>query len=243
MLLDMLHKWFESGWRWVRAHMRALFDLVWPGTCMACGDLGQHLCAACVCETQKRLRAPIIRREVVGVPVVAATDFSGPVRHMISAFKDQQAVAVRPWLTALSARALTVAWQSLTGPVSDSLPPILVPVPSSPAAFRRRGRFPLGEVAARLSCAGLVYLPALQHVRPVQEQSGLSAAERSKNMSEALVVRGKYAEQLWQRQIIVMDDVVTTGATMAAAIVALQPFACEVIGVAMSATAEKLVSP
>src|SRR5688500_10001385 len=113
----------------------ALTDLVLPRTCAGCGVPGAVLCRPCAGRlTVPHVAAP--RRVPWGFPpTVAAGAYAGPVRPAVVAFKDRgRAELAAPVGTAL---ALAVA-ALLAGAGERSA--TLVPVPSSPAALRSRGR-------------------------------------------------------------------------------------------------------
>jgi predicted amidophosphoribosyltransferase len=94
---------------------------------------------------------------------------------------------------------------------------LLVPVPSAAAAQRERGHDPVGgiarDVVRRLSAAGLPIAIAavLRQARTVADQSGLDALARHANLTGALTVANP--ARVRGRRVVVVDDIVTTGAT------------------------------
>ncbi|NOY97766.1 MAG: ComF family protein [Chloroflexi bacterium] len=96
----------------------------------------------------------------------------------------------------------------------------VIPVPLGKKRFRERGYNQVGLIAHPLALAlGWNYAPrALTRVRETASQVGLSAGERREN------VRGAFAadvRRVRDRRVLVMDDVATTGATLAACAQAL----------------------
>jgi predicted amidophosphoribosyltransferase len=109
---------------------------------------------------------------------------------------------------------------------------VLVPVPSSPAAVRARGQDHarrLARAAAR-TLPGVPARPLLRLTRAVADQAGLDTAARARNLSGALTARASAG-----LRVVVVDDVVTTGATLAEATRALQAAGAQVLGAAVVA--------
>jgi predicted amidophosphoribosyltransferase len=109
-------------------------------------------------------------------------------------------------------------------------------VPSSARSRRERGREPVRElcVAAALAHAELTggtgVLPALRHTRQVADQAGLAAADRARNLATAMGVRRGWAGRTVGTAVIVVDDVVTSGATLVEAARALRAAGALVVG-------------
>lgn len=116
-------------------------------------------------------------------------------------------------------------------------PLLLVPVPSARAAVRRRGDDPALRLARAAANAVARHgvparcLPVLAHRRRVADQAGLTAADRLANLRGALAAR----RDLPNARLIVVDDVVTTGATLAEAARALRLAGAEVLAAAVVA--------
>lgn len=186
-------------------------------------------------------------------PVHAWGIYADPLRAVISAWKDggrrDLVCVLEPVLAASIAGALEgVGW--VDGTV------LVVPAPSSRRAERQRGDTPIvdlcraavtvvggtdGADSRRGSGAGaglvLRVAPALRHVRRVEDQSGLGTAARRGNLKEALAVKPLWHKVVRQRRCLLVDDVVTTGATLAEAARALREAgAGPVVGAAMAAT-------
>jgi predicted amidophosphoribosyltransferase len=199
----------------------ALADLLLPRTCAGCALPGALLCRACaVLLTRPRLATP--RRFPAGFPpTVAAGAYAGPVRHAVLAFKERgRAELARPLGTAL---ALAVA--AVTGAVPGRGPVVLVPVPSSRAALRTRGRDHVRELTARavpeLTAAGLPVTVGrlLRRRGRVSDSAGLSAVQRRANLAGTFEPGGPLPPGAL---LVLVDDVVSSGATLteAAAVLA-----------------------
>ncbi|MFV2172424.1 phosphoribosyltransferase family protein [Actinomadura sp. LOL_016] len=107
-------------------------------------------------------------------------------------------------------------------------------VPSGRRALRRRGRDATGEVVRvavrRLRAEGVAVraVDALRQRRRVADQAGLTAARRAANLRGAIEVRAPVAG----RRVVLVDDVVTTGASLSEAARALRAAGAELVGAA-----------
>jgi phosphoribosylpyrophosphate synthetase len=121
-------------------------------------------------------------------------------------------------------------------------PVLLVPVPSAPAANRRRGRDVLAvlaqEAARSLRQQGLPVSVgrALRVRRAVRDQSGLAAAERAANVAAAFTVRTQMTGTLLASSVVIVDDVTTTGASLAEAARAIAQVGGRVVAAATVCT-------
>lgn len=204
--------------------MRPLLDLLLPAACVGCRRPGGVACQACLRLLQA---APVLRwpdPAPVGLPPpVAVADYDGAVRAMLLAYKERGTIELRKPLAA--AVALSVQAIVSARVVTDAL---LVPIPSMAAARRTRGAdvvMDLARVAARClraSGARASVVSALRHRRAVADSAGLTSEQRAANLVGALVVRPVAADLLSGRSVILVDDLVTTGATLAEAARALR---------------------
>ncbi|MFJ1794965.1 ComF family protein [Kitasatospora griseola] len=208
--------------------LAALLDLLIPARCAGCGDGRTGLCPPCRALLDGTAAGPAgpLRPPPGLPPVHAAAPYAGPVRQLLLAHKERGALR----LAAPLGRALAAAVRSATGP--GAAPLLLVPVPSAAAATRARGHDPmlrLARAAAReLRRGGVATLvaPVLRQARPVADQAGLGAAERHRNLHGALTVPTRLAGRLAGHRLVLVDDLVTTGASLAEAARALRAAGC-----------------
>jgi ComF family protein len=213
--------------------LKAFLDILFPPRCHACKafipDAGAiHLCAACL-DACGLILSPLCKR--CGMPFLTAGDddhlcggcitepprftaarsaalFDGPVRELIHRFKYNGRVQLCRPLGLLTGRQL----EPFAEAVSADL---VIPVPLHLKRLRQRGfnqAVLLGEILARQW--RLPHSRAnLQRIRWTEPQINLSAAERVANVrgafavSKPLLLKGK--------RIILVDDVYTTGSTVA----------------------------
>jgi predicted amidophosphoribosyltransferase len=222
--------------------LAALADLVLPRTCAGCGRPGAMLCGRCAgLLTVPHLATP--RRFPPGFPpTVAAGEYAGPVRPALIAFKERgRAELARPLGTAL-ALAVAGVLAGLAEPPPG--PVLLVPLPSSAAALRTRGRDHVRELTRRavgeLVGAGRPATEArlLRRRGRVRDSAGLSAGERRANLAGSFALRP--ATVPLDAVLVLVDDVVTSGATLteAAAVLAAgrRPDAVPVLAAVVAAT-------
>jgi predicted amidophosphoribosyltransferase len=224
----------------------ALADLVLPRTCAGCGVPGSVLCRPCAGGlTAPHLATP--RRFPDGFPpTVAAGAYAGRTRTAVVAFKERgRAELAGPLGTAL---ALAVA--GVRSAVPDAGDLLLVPVPSSAAALRARGRDHVRELTAvaveELRAAGVPAASArlLGRRGRVRDSAGLSVAERRANLAGSVVLRAPVPEGV---TVVLVDDVVTSGATLTVAAgvlaAALPDGAAPVLGAVVAATPRRVARP
>ncbi|MBV6701668.1 ComF family protein [Kitasatospora aureofaciens] len=189
-----------------------------PARCAGCGADRTQFCPACRHILATARPGPTV------LPWAHATAlYTDPVRQLLLAHKERGALRLAGPL----GEALGRAVRSALGPHAGRAPLLLVPMPSARAAVRARGHDPtlrLASAAARsLRRAGLDVraAPLLRHARPVADQAGLTAAERRRNLHGALTVLPRARRGLAGRQPVLVDDLVTTGASLVEAARAL----------------------
>lgn len=185
--------------------------------------------------------------EPPGLPAVyAAAPYADAVRAALLAHKERGALALAGALGAALAGAVRAAsrqgrgvrivasWRdgadgagTPTGDGRDGAsatdPVLLVPVPSARWAVRARGHDPMRRIAlaaaAELRRSGVParVVAVLRHRRAVADQSGLDSRQRLANLADALEVTASGARLLAGGRVVLVDDLVTTGATLAEA--------------------------
>ncbi|MEU1007762.1 ComF family protein [Streptomyces sp. NPDC005890] len=219
----------------MRGWWQDLTDLVLPADCAGCGAPRTVLCARC----RATLDAGVPRRvrpvpEPAGLPAVhAVAPYAAEVRALLLAHKERGALV----LAGVLGRALAGAVRAGLGeggagagragsPGRGSV--LLVPVPSARWAVRARGHDPVRRMA--LAAAGELRrtgTPArmtavLRQRRAVADQAGLDARQRLENLAGALEVSPGGGRLLGAGRVVLVDDLMTTGASLAEAARALR---------------------
>lgn len=194
--------------------LRALRDLVWPAACVACGTAGQTLCVPCALDVM-RVRDPRWHAPdpcpTSFPPTVTWGDYEGALRRIVVAHKDEDRLDAARLLAGPLTEALTMALDGLADPV-------LVPIPSSSRSRRRRGRDPVVDIIGQVRLDHDVPVaPALRQRRRVVDQARLDHVARRGNLHSALGMLPGWSRVLSGRDVVLIDDVATTGATLAEA--------------------------
>jgi ComF family protein len=140
---------------------------------------------------------------------IAAGDYSAPLDQLVLQLKFGGTLALAPWC----GRALADAVSAQAG---FAMPDVLCPVPLGPQRLAERGFNQALEIARPLARSlGLTLRPALAiRVRETQAQSGVAPAERKKNIRNAFMVAPDALALVRGQHIGVVDDVMTSGATL-----------------------------
>ena len=210
---------------WATRWWGALLDawaLVLPVDCAGCGAEDRGLCGDCVRELAAD---PTPRITAGGLAVVTALRYEGRVRRIILALKEHQRTDVA---TALSRPLEAAIRRVFTGGGAE-----LVTVPPSRASYRRRGYDP---VAMLVRPTGFARSRVLVPARRTVAQKSLDSAARAQNLSGALVARVSLAG----RRFVLVDDILTTGATLDEAARAIRTAGGEVVGAATLAFTPRL---
>lgn len=231
--------------------LTAALDLVLPQECLGCGRPGAPVCPDCLRPLRGRAQRHAPTPTPAGFPPTwAVAPYDGVARAAVVAHKEEGRRDLAPAL----AGALTCSLQAALAEAARSAhaPVLVVAVPSRRASRRARGDDPTARLArlavarsgaARLGSARPRLLPLLRHARTVADQAGLDAAARGANLAGAFVATELPRWAGVSPTVVVVDDVVTTGATLAEAARALRGAgAGPVVAAVVAATARRRVA-
>lgn len=223
---------------------RALGDaagLALPTRCAGCGRPDLALCRACL-QALVRPGAPV--PDVTGshppwwppdLPLHCVAAYQGPVRRALVAWKDQGRADLTPVVGAGLARAV----RSCLVEAARRLPAgtravLVVPVPSAPARVRERGA---DLVAAAARSGGLPVSSVLRQLRGAADQAGLDREQRRANLAG----RVRCTRSLEGADVLLVDDVATTGASLDEAARAVTAAGGRVVGAATVAATPRVM--
>lgn len=218
--------------------LAATLEMALPTTCGGCGAPSATWCDVCAEEARRAAYQGVARR--VGPtpcptgfpPTWTASPYEAAARQALVEFKDgdrRDLVAVlAPMLSEAMAAALAGDPHLRAVLASSNGPVFVVPVPSSPSAVRRRGDAPLELLTGAalrevgLTSRELIVSPALRLRRRVADQAGLDHRQRANNLERAMQVQPRWRASIRGVTCLLVDDVLTTGATLVEATRALQ---------------------
>lgn len=213
--------------------LKAVLDVLFSPLCHVCrahvpGTVTVHLCALCRMQLEQ-ISSPLC--PLCGVPfgteggcdhpcgvcltkgrpfsaARAALRFAGPAQELIHRFKYGKKLHLAKPLALLAA-------ESLKPFMAAAVPDCIVPVPLHDRRLRQRGfnqAQQLGRVLAKVTGVPQA-VDNLRRIRWTEPQTGLAAVDRERNIRNAFAVR--HPERFAGKRLLLLDDVYTTGSTVA----------------------------
>ena len=224
-----------------KSALKNLAELIFPPRCIGCSQLGISICSICRSSWHPHIYLSEVNVCGSNYPVVSAVQYSPIASRVLLSAKESNISAADKLLVDAISHSLSYFVKHFGG---DSL----VPIPSRRSASRKRGRNFLSEIAKEVASNSATNIKVckiqlLTHSRNVQDQSALNSKQRLANLSGALTVPSKANSNKIGgniRSVIIVDDLITTGATLAEAIRALCAAGFEVKGAVTGAVAKPL---
>ena len=195
--------------------MSKVLDFLLPTPCVICSKLGAPICEKCLTGFQANFR--II--ELAGVKGFSICDYTPDVALIVNNLKEKGVTSLTPYLAKLSLEY----WPT------ELVNVILIPVPSSSFNTKKRGFAHTTLISKGLArkIPNGSFREVLKSAKPRSDQVGLSPTQRIQNIREAFRadLRGFQPKG---RPLVLVDDVLTSGATMAEAIACLQAAGLEI---------------
>ena len=215
---------FRHESSWLSDAFSGLRSLVFPSICVMCDSYAAVLCDQCNLQWSK---PPHLLR-FDDVPTSSVVAYSTQVSTVVLKAKEDGNRVARRLIAETMYRSIDLIVKK-----SPQLPLLIVPIPSSRRAIRQRGESFLHPIMnnvidiAHHNSRNWAWKEILMHKKRVRDQAGLNSRERTLNVRGVFAVRD---EVVADRPIIVVDDVITTGATLRNAISALNERKMTVLG-------------
>lgn len=202
----------------------SLSELIFPVRCLGCSVLGIEICAVCRSSWIRHIYRSQGFADGEHFPIYSAVKYSAVASKVIMKSKEDSLSIADNLIIASLSHALTYFEREIGMG-------FLVPVPSRVGASRKRGRKYINRMIDGL---GITPLDLLTHKRAVRDQSTLDTNQRAKNLAGALVINpDAYPVNNLMASgisVIIIDDLVTTGATLSEAARALRAGGFHVLG-------------
>jgi predicted amidophosphoribosyltransferase len=212
--------------------LQALSELLFPSRCLGCRQLGIGICSQCRASWHPHIYRTSIAAEGFSFPVYSAVAYSPVAQRVLLGAKESALHdADRLILQALS-HSLAYFYSEVG--IAD-----LVPIPSRKTNTRKRGRDFILEQTNALSRSPRVRVRAiLGHSRKVKDQTTLNSRSREINLSQSMRCANRADSS--NIPVILIDDLVTSGATLREAGRALYGAGYTVIGGVTACVAKPL---
>lgn len=176
-------------------------ELLFPVHCFGCNALGIEICSKC----RRNWNPHFYVQTIESLTVYSSIRYSTVAKSILLGAKENSLRIADE----LIIDALVNAVHRLPTPVIRRA--VMMPIPGSKRAIRKRGRDFIADITKEVS--GRTGVPAIQGMkvsRRLLDQSGLSAVDRKRNIYQAFDFVGENIDG----EILLVDDLVTTGATL-----------------------------
>ena len=181
--------------------LESLKQLLFPVHCFGCKALGLEICSNC----RRYWNSHFYIQNIEGLTVYSSIRYSPVAKSILLSAKENSIKLADE----LIIDALLNCLRRI--PTSILRNAILMPIPGSKRAIRKRGRDFVLDLTQELSLrSGVPIRTGMEIKRRLLDQSGLSAVDRHRNINGAFEYSGEY----FNGEILIVDDLVTTGSTL-----------------------------
>ena len=187
----------------------SLKKLIYPTICLSCSSVGMKICSNCLLMW----RINPVKSSIEKYPLYFSADYNEFTGSVILEAKESANKVAIDLLACSIARSIIRAIKDL----SICQPIVLTTIPSQHSANRRRGRDHIKDltevVIGKLEAIDIfpLYLPLLIPTKKIQDQSKLNSQQRKVNVYQAFLAR---QSEISIGGVILIDDLVTTGASI-----------------------------
>ena len=177
-------------------------------------------------DVEFELSTQPFKSEKFGIPIFSGSHLTPELSHIALRAKEDNDLIARKYLAKLILQAIGLL---------DLNEICVVPIPSRIEADRKRGFAHIDALLGEVAKSNKIEIfDILSHTRKIKDQSGLKIDERFRNLTGAFQV--KTSKKVLPNSVFLIDDLITTGATIQAAAAALQVRNIQLLG-AISACA------
>ena len=181
-----------------------LKHLLFPTRCFGCRELGYSICSKC----RKLWNPHLYQTQISKLVVYSSIPYSPVAKSILLAAKEESIKSADQLVRSAMSASLDALFQKHPNCA-------LVPIPSGPASNRRRGRDFINEMALLVAKdMGVGVLPILEHQRAIRDQSKLNVNSRRENLAMALSLKPQFRGNYSSENVVILDDLVTTGSTI-----------------------------
>jgi predicted amidophosphoribosyltransferase len=178
--------------------------LLFPTRCFGCRELDYSICSKC----RKLWNPHLYQSRVSNLAVYSSISYSPVAKNILLAAKEQSVKSADQLVSNAMKASLYELFQKHPSCA-------LVPIPSGRISNRRRGREFVNEMAISVARDfGVAVLPILEHQRIIRDQSKLNISSRRENLAMGLSIKPEFLGKYSGENLVILDDLVTTGATI-----------------------------